>query len=160
MLNFSITFLITFVNFAVLYFILRAILFKPVTRFMESRSLKIKGELEQAANEKASAEALRESYEAMLRKADDEADKVLKEAHELAREQSAAIIEQAKAEGARLIDAARAQIEAERRVAAVMFKEEAAGLVLSATAKLLRKEAGGEDSRRAAVEFINELGAR
>ena len=111
MLDFSITFVITFVNIAILYFVLRAILFKPVSRFMENRALKIKNELEQAANEKANAEALRESYEEMLRKADSEAEKILRDAHELAQAQTAALIEQAKVEAGRVLENARAQIE-------------------------------------------------
>jgi len=38
MLDFSITFFITILNIGVLYLILRAILFKPVTKFMENRT--------------------------------------------------------------------------------------------------------------------------
>jgi len=157
MLDFSITFFITFLNISVLYFILRAILFKPVSRFMENRTLKIKHELEQAANEKAAAEALRQSYESMLSKADEDADRILREAREMAREQTAAILERARAEAAGLIAAAHVQIEAEQSAAASVFKAEAVGLVLAATGRLLRREANGGDARRAAAEFVAEL---
>lgn len=157
MLDFSITFFITFLNIAVLYFILRAVLFKPVTKFMENRSLKIKNDLEQATNEKASAEALRRSYEDRLRKADDEADAILRDAREAAREQAAALIERAKAEAEGLIESARLQIDAERAAAAAVFKAEAAGLVIAAAGRLLRREANSADSLRAASEFVAEL---
>jgi F-type H+-transporting ATPase subunit b len=158
MLDFSITFFITFINIGILYFILRALLFKPVTRFMENRTLKIKGELEQASREKAQAEALRESYEAQLRKVDEEADRLLREARAAAQEQAVVIIGEGKAEAARLIENARLQIEEERRSATAAFRTEAASLVLAATGRLLRREVTGEDARRAAGEFVAALG--
>jgi F-type H+-transporting ATPase subunit b len=158
MLEFSITFFITFLNIAVLYFILRAILFKPVTLFMEKRSLKIKHELEQAAAEKANAEALRQSYEKILRDADAEAERLLREARDFAREQAAQIVEQGKADAARFLQIARAQIESERAAAAAIFKAEAAGLVIAATGRLLKRETTSEDARRSAAAFVAELG--
>lgn len=158
MLDFSVTFFITFINIGVLYFILRKLLFKPVTRFMENRTLKIRGELEQASREKAQAEALRESYEAQLRKVDEEADKLLRAAREAAQDQAAAIVGEGKAEAARLIENARLQIEEERRSAAAAFRIEAANLVIAATGRLLRREVTGEDARRAAGEFVAALG--
>jgi F-type H+-transporting ATPase subunit b len=158
MLDFSITFLVTFINIGVLYFILRALLFKPVTRFMENRTLKIKGELEQASREKAQAESLRESYEAQLRKVDEEAEVLLRAARADAQEQAAAIIERGKAEAERLVENARLQIEEERRAAVAEIRTEAATLVLAATGRLLRREVSGEDARRAAGEFVAALG--
>jgi F-type H+-transporting ATPase subunit b len=159
MLDFSVTFFITFINIAVLYFILRKLLFKPVTLFMENRTLKIRGELEQASREKAQAEALRESYEAQLRKVDEEADKLLREAREAAQEQASAIVVEGKAEAARLIENARLQIEEERRSATAAFRIEAANLVIAATGRLLRREVTGEDARRAAGDFVAALGS-
>jgi F-type H+-transporting ATPase subunit b len=158
MLDFSVTFFFTLVNIGVLSVILRAILFKPVTRFMENRTLKIRGELEQASHEKAQAEELRESYEERLRKVEEEADRMTREARAEAQRQADAIIERGKVEAERLIEAARSQIEEERRSAERSFKAQAAGLVLAATGRLLRREVNGEDAERAADAFVAALG--
>ena len=158
MLDFSITFFITILNIGVLYLILRAILFKPVTKFIENRTQKIKGELEQAAKEKERAEALRKQYEASIQSAEDEGERIIKEARELAQKQAQTIVDQGKIDAENLLKAARLQIEAERRVEALAFQEQAAALVLSATGRLLGREVNAEDSRKAAQQFVSELG--
>jgi F-type H+-transporting ATPase subunit b len=158
MLDFSITFFITILNIGVLYLILRAILFKPVTKFMENRTQKIKGELEQAAREKERAEALRKQYEASIQSAEDEGERIIKEAREMAQKQAQTIVDQGKIDAENLLKAAKVQIEAERRVQALAFQEQAATLVLSATGRLLGREVNAEDAQKAAQQFVSELG--
>ncbi len=158
MLAFSVTFFITLLNIAVLYIALRALLFKPLTRFMEARRLKIKGDLEQASLEKVRSEELRASYEERLRSADQDADRILREARAAAQEQAADIVKNAEAEAARIVEAGRRQSEEERLAVAAAFKAEAATLVLAATGRLLRREVSGDDARRAAADFIAALG--
>jgi len=158
MLDFSITFFITILNIGVLYLILRAILFKPVTKFMENRTQKIKGELEQAAREKERAEALRKQYEASIQSAEDEGERIIKEAREMAQKQAQTIVDQGKIDAENLLKAAKVQIEAERRVQALAFQEQAATLILSATGRLLGREVNAEDAQKAAQQFVSELG--
>lgn len=158
MLDFSITFFITILNIGVLYLILRVILFKPVTKFMENRTQKIQGELEQAAREKERAQALRKQYEASIQSAEDEGERIIKEARELAQKQAQTIVDQGKIDAESLLRAARLQIEAERRVEALAFQEQAATLVLAATGRLLGREVNAEDAQNAAQQFVSELG--
>jgi F-type H+-transporting ATPase subunit b len=157
-LDFSVTFFITLLNIGILYFVLRAILFKPVTRFMENRSLKIKADLDNAAQEKIKAEELRLQYEAAIHTAEQESERILREGRELAMKQGALLMEKAKVEAEGIIRAARLQIEAERRAQAALLKQETADLVLAATGRLLRREVDSEDSRRAAEELVSGLG--
>ena len=55
MLNFSVTFIITAVNILVLFLILRAVLFKPVTKLMADRAKKVQDTIADAAKDRASA---------------------------------------------------------------------------------------------------------
>ena len=158
MLDFSVTFFITLLNIGILYFVLRAILFKPVTRFMENRSLKIKADLDNAAQEKFKAEELRIQYEATIHTAEQESERILREGRELALKQGALMMERAKTEAEGIIRAARLQIEDERRAQAALLKQETADLVLAATGRLLRREVDSEDSRRAAEELVSGSG--
>lgn len=158
MLAFSVTLLITVVNVGVLYFVLRKILFKPVSKFMSDRSRRVEEDLQRAAEERERAAALRAEYELNLNSAKDEADRIRAEALDAARVQAEAVLERARAEAARLVEAARGQIEVERAAAAALFKAEAAALVLAATARLLHREVDAEDSLRAAQEFLAEAG--
>ncbi|MDR0589372.1 MAG: F0F1 ATP synthase subunit B [Spirochaetaceae bacterium] len=159
MLDFSwVTFVVTLLNIGILYFILRAILFKPVTQFMEKRTKKIAGDIEQVEQDKNRAKALLRQYEDTLNQARDEADRIIKNARESAREQADGIVAQGKVQAEAIIANARQQIEAEREAAMVKFKAEAAALVLSAASRLLRRELTQEDSRNQAALLLRELG--
>lgn len=159
MLDFSwVTFAVTFLNIGILYVILRAILFKPVTKFMERRTQKIAGDIEQAEGDKNQAKALLREYEDKLKEAREEADRILKEARESAREQADRIVAEGKAQAEAAIANARGRIEADRNAAMVRFKAEAAALVLSAAGRLLRRELTQEDSRNQAALLLRELG--
>lgn len=158
MLDFSVTFIITIVNIAILFFILRALLFKPVTKFMEARAEKVRSSLEQAEKDKAQAKELLAGYEEKLRAVRDEAAAIIHRAEEQARLESERLIAGGKESAERLLDSARRQIEAERRAAMAAFKAEAAALVAAASARLLQREIRGEDSRRFAGMLLSELG--
>jgi len=89
-LNFTVTFFITIVNFLVLYLVLRKLLFKPVTNFMDARAKKIKDALSDAAIMKGQAEELAARYEGLMAKADAEAERLVKEGEDRAREEAKA----------------------------------------------------------------------
>jgi F-type H+-transporting ATPase subunit b len=159
MLSLSLTtFLVTFVNIAVLFVILRAILFKPVTKFMEERSRRVADSLAQAEKDKNQAKLLHEQYEARLKGAEGEAAEIVRGAREAAGQQAERIRAAAAAEAERLLQNARKQIASEEKAAMEQFRAEAAGLVLAAAAKLLRRELGREDSRLQAELLLRELG--
>jgi F-type H+-transporting ATPase subunit b len=160
MLDFSISFLFTLVNIVVLFIVLRAILFKPVTKFMESRTAKIKAEIENAAKERAEAKSLRLMYEEKVKNAGTEAVRLAKETREAAEKQAAGIISDAKIQAEGIIDGARKQILAERQAAFAAFRAEAAALVVAAAGRLLRRDFSGEDARAHAELVLRELGGR
>jgi F-type H+-transporting ATPase subunit b len=161
MLDFSwVTFVATILNIGILFFILRAILFKPVTKFMETRTQKIAGDLEQAERDKTQAKALVKQYEDTLERARGEAELILKDARDNARLQADRIVAEGKAQAELIITNAHRQTEVDRNAAMVRFKAEAAALVLSAASRLLRRELTQEDSRNQAALLLQELGKK
>lgn len=158
MLDFSVTFVITLINIAILFFILRAVLFKPVTKFMESRAGKIRSDVEQAEKDKVQAKLLLRQYEEKLRSAGEEGEAVIKAAREKAEEQAERIVADGKAAADQLLLNARKQLDAERRAALTLFKAEAAALVVTASGRLLKREMNQEDSRRYAALLLDEIG--
>jgi F-type H+-transporting ATPase subunit b len=158
MLDFSVTFFFTFINIGILFFILRAILFKPLTKFMDDRAKKIQTSIEQAEGDKNKARILRNQYEEQLTNAQTEADALINTARETARAEAARIIAEGKQTAETLLLNARKQSEAERRAALALFKAEAAGLVAAASSRLLKREVTGEDNLRFAQELLQELG--
>jgi F-type H+-transporting ATPase subunit b len=155
-----VTFLFTLINVGILFVILRAILFKPVTKFMEERSKKIQDAIDQAEKDKGQAKRLLLQYENRLKSAEEEAEEIIRAARESARTQAEAIIAEGKAAAGALLVNARGQIEAEQSAALARFRSEAAALVVSAAARLLRRELNQEDQRRHAGLLLQELGKR
>ncbi|MDR1863377.1 MAG: ATP synthase F0 subunit B [Treponema sp.] len=154
MIAFSLsTFLITILNVGILFFVLRAVLFKRVTKFMAERSAKIRDAIEQSEKDKNQAKALLEQYEARLKSAGAEVEALLRSARESAGHEAEKIIAQGRETADNLVANARKQIEAEQEAAVAVFRKEAAGLVVAASARLLSRELRAEDNRKYA-EFL------
>jgi F-type H+-transporting ATPase subunit b len=158
MLDFSITFFFTFINIGILFFILRALLFKPVTKFMEDRAKKIQDTIEKTEKDKNQAKRLLQQYEDQLKNAEEEAAAIIRGAREAAGEQADRIVRAGKTEAENILAAARRQIEAERKAALALFKAEAASLVVAAAGRLLTRELTQEDSRIQAAALLRDLG--
>jgi F-type H+-transporting ATPase subunit b len=152
------TFLVTLLNITVLFFILRAILFKPVGKFMETRTRKIEDSIAQAEKDKEQAKILLKRYEDRLKNAEVEAEDIIRAAKEAARQEADGIILEGKRQAELYMVSARKQLEAERRSGMAMFKAQAASLVIAAAAKLLKRELTAEDNRQFAEMMLQELG--
>jgi F-type H+-transporting ATPase subunit b len=152
------TFLITIVNIGILFFVLRALLFKRVTEFMDARTKKISDAIAGVERDKNQARLLLTQYEEQLKKAGEDADAVVKAARESAQKEAGRIIAEGKKAAEALIENARKQLEAERQAALALFKAEAAALVVSAAGRLVQRELTGEDNKRHAALLLKELG--
>ncbi|MDR2258424.1 MAG: F0F1 ATP synthase subunit B [Treponema sp.] len=153
-----VTFFFTLVNIGVLFVILRALLFKRVTKFMEDRSKKIQDTINQAEKDKNQAKQLLQRYEDRLKGAEAEAEEIIRAARESAQQQAGEIIAGGKEAAEALLANARGQVEAEQKAALARFRSEAAALVISAASRLLRRELNQEDQRRYAGLLLQELG--
>ncbi|MDR0669466.1 MAG: F0F1 ATP synthase subunit B [Treponema sp.] len=151
------TFLVTLINVLLLFVILRAVLFKPVTKFMAERSRKIEESLAGAERETAQARQLLEQYQGQLKKADEEAEAIIKSARENAGREAERIIAGGKVQAERMIAAAQERIDSERQAALALFKAEAAALVVAAAGRLLARDLNQEDNRRLAAGLLKEI---
>ncbi|MCL1815385.1 MAG: F0F1 ATP synthase subunit B [Treponema sp.] len=157
MLDFSVTFIITIINIVILFFVLRAVLFKPVTKFMAERTQRVKNSIDQAEKDKAMTQKLLEQYEKQLNNADREAEAIINSAREQAEMEAERIIAISKAEAEQIIDTAHSKLDADRRAAMAVFKAEAAALVVSAAGRLLRRELAGGEQQRYAAEALDQI---
>ena len=160
MLDFSVTLIITIFNIAVLFFILRAILFKPVTKFMAERAQRVQDSIDLAEKDKADARKLLAEYEARLKDADAEAENILKTAREKAKQEALRIVDEGRETAVNIISSTHRQLEAERMAAYAKFRAEAAILVTTAVARLAGREINSDDNRRYANMLLDELAAK
>ena len=114
----------TAINIFILFFGLSYLLFNPVRNVLEKRRQKIAGELAEAADNKKSAAAMKAEYEAKLKEVSKEADGILEEARRKAKIREAEIVEEARADAARIIERAGREIELEKPKALDDMKQE------------------------------------
>lgn len=158
MLNFTITFFITIGNFLVLFLVLRKLLFKPVTAFMDARAKKIKDSLAEAAFLKGRAQEEATRYEKLMAEADVEAERLVKEGSERAAAEAKELLEKAALEAAAAQRRGEAAALQEREKAMQDLAADIARLAAEAAGKLAGREAVAEDERAAAA-LIRELEA-
>jgi F-type H+-transporting ATPase subunit b len=160
MLDFSVTFIITIINITFLFFILKAILFKPVIKFMAERAKRVQDSIDQAQKDKEEAAKLLAEYEDKLKNAEAEAHDILKTARENAERQAQLIIADGKRDAQDTVNAALKQIEMEHQAALAKFKLEAAALVMAVSAKLAARDFSDDDNRRYVNMLLDELSAQ
>ena len=160
MLDFSVTFILTIVNIAVLAFILRLILFKPVSKFMAERAKKVQDSLNQASQDKAGAQKLLGEYQEKLNNVHAEAEEIIKAAQKNAKTEADKIVAEGKAAAQAQVVAGRRQLDAERQAMITRFRLEAAPLVVAASARLVQREFSGDDNRTYAAMLLDELASQ
>ena len=105
---------LTLIAVLFLFWALSYFLFNPARKVIAGRTEKIKGELDQAANDMASAKQMKEEYEAKLLNIQKEADDIMEQARKKAMMSEEKIISDAKEEAARILERARTEAELEK----------------------------------------------
>ncbi|MBQ7725908.1 MAG: F0F1 ATP synthase subunit B [Clostridia bacterium] len=146
--------LINIINIVILFVIVRALVYKPVKKFLEDRKERIAKEQEDAASGKAEAEQLRQKYEALLAQGREEKAALLKEAEKTAKETAAHIVATAEGRAEETIRQARETAQKEHDKALSSLEGEITELAFSLSEKMLAHEANDEDDRRIAEAFF------
>ena len=146
--------IISLINIAVLFILLRLILWKHVIRFLEERKGRVKGEFDDAEKRRLEAEALHTDYDKKigeieergrdlvresLAKAKKESDRVLKETHDRAKE---------------MLDDAEVRIAEEKEQALEEAHLKVTQLATEMAARILEREVSPEDNAHVVDEFF------
>lgn len=160
MLDFSVTIAITIINIIVLYFILRLILFKPVTKFIAKRAERIQNSIDKAQQDREEAQKLLLQYQETLNNAEAKADEIIQAAKKTARVEAEKIVDGGRVMAETIISTTHKHMDAERQAMITRFNLEAAALVMAASARLVQRDFSGEDNRRYAAMLLDELSAQ
>jgi F-type H+-transporting ATPase subunit b len=126
--------------FLVLLFLLRKYAWKPILTSVINREESIKEGLESAEKAKEQMRQLKEDNKALLAEARMERDQIVKEAREAKEQMISDAKEKAKEEGAKMIEAAKSAIQAERNAAVSELKSQVAVLSVQIAEKILKSE--------------------
>jgi F-type H+-transporting ATPase subunit b len=146
------------INFLILLFILKRLLYKPFLAKMEERTQAIQKSLDEAQAARAQAARQQEENETRLRAAHTEAAAIRAQAMKEASEEQKRLVEAARAESQRLVEGAKAQMDADVRRAREELRREVADLATAVAEKLVRRSLRDEDHRRIVAEAITKVG--
>ena len=159
MFNFDATFWSNFgftvFNLLLLYWILKKLLFKPVTNFMDNRSNKIQEAIDSSNAMKEEIENMKAEYDEKLKNAGNEGKKIIEEYRGIADKEYNSAIMTAKADAQKIIEDARREIEIEKERAITDLKKEVGDLVVTASEKVIKKNMDNETNRKLISEFID-----
>ena len=147
------------INFLILLFILKRLLYKPFLAKMNERTQAIQKSLDEAQAARAEAARQQEENETRLRAAHAEAAAIRAQAMKEASEEQKRLVDAARAESQRLVESAKAQMDADVRRAREELRREVADLATAVAEKLVRRSLRDEDHRRIVAEAITKVGS-
>jgi F-type H+-transporting ATPase subunit b len=152
------TFVFQLVNTLILFLILKYLLFKPVTAFMQKRENEIKKQIQDAKQLDEQAHALRMEYESKLAQSEDEGKDIVKKYTQRAENRAFEIVKTAEAEVDTMKLNAHRELERERVKAVNEIKGQISELTILAASKVVEKDLNEADHRELINKFISEVG--
>jgi F-type H+-transporting ATPase subunit b len=147
----------TLIAFAVTFFVLKRVAFKPIQKTIDDRRDRIMAAVEEADNARDEARQLLEQNRAILAEARTESAQILAEARKVSDAQIQRAKDEAEAERQRRLEDTRKQIDAETSRAIDQIRGEVADLTLEATQRVVGKVLDTADQRRLIDEAIEGL---
>jgi F-type H+-transporting ATPase subunit b len=150
--------IIGLITFFIVFGVLGKVLLPRITKTLEERTEKIEGGIERAEEAQREANQVLDQYKEQLAEARHEAARLREQAKEQGAQIIAEMREQAQAEARRLVDAAQAQIEADRQLAIQMLRTEVGTLAVDLAGRVVGESLEDEARQRRIVErFLEDL---
>lgn len=150
----------TLINIVILVVLLRIFLWKPVLGILEKRRETIQNDLDQAAQTNREAQAVKAEYETALTGARQESAALVEQARAQAAQKYEAIVAKANAEAVAIRDQARADARAEKEQVLAEARGELADLAVLAAARLLGGTVDEAVDRRILDDWLTEMGGQ
>ncbi len=144
--------------FIILLFLLKKFAWKPLMGVMKEREEHIANEIETAEKNRQEAERLAKEAQDEIKSTRQQAQQIIEDAKETAKDQEQAIITAAREEANRLKEAARIEIEQERDKAIQALQDQVASLSVKIASKVIEKELSEKDQEKLINEYIKEVG--
>lgn len=150
--------IINIVNIIVLFLIIKALVYKPVKKFLDDRTARVEAAAARVKEQQAQVENSASEGERIIAEAQTQADGIVAEAEQKAREKAERITAMAQAEIAEQKNKALADIKEERDEFIESAREDIAGLAVGISEKILCREVSETDNRKIVDDFFAEKG--
>ncbi|EKD63711.1 MAG: hypothetical protein ACD_51C00224G0008 [uncultured bacterium] len=145
------------VNFLILLFVLKKLVYKPVLKMLDTRKNMIAKTVEDSKKMEERIEKLEEERKGTLAKASKEAVSIIEKAKKDAESEHQKILEKAKGEISNMMDRCRTQIVAEKNAMMKDIKKEVSALVIMSSQKILQREFSDSDQKRLKDAIAQEV---
>jgi F-type H+-transporting ATPase subunit b len=152
--------LVGIVNFLLLLYFMRRLLWGPVTTMLEDRARRIREGLAAAEAARTERERMKVEADRVLADARQQASEIAERTTQAAEAAAADIRAAAKAEGERIRERARADAKQLHDQALVQLRAEVAGMVVLAASRVLGREVDAEQHRTLIERSLEEAGAQ
>ncbi|WP_346985510.1 F0F1 ATP synthase subunit B [Chryseobacterium sp. POE27] len=144
-------------TFVILLFLLAKFAWKPIVNAINDRETSIVDALNQATLARKEMETLKEDNERIIREAKIERDAILKEAREIKDRIVGEAKDVAKAEGDKLIEAAKQTINAEKNAAMADIKTQIGALSVNIAESILKQKLDNSEAQNELVQnYLNK----
>jgi F-type H+-transporting ATPase subunit b len=147
-------FIIQSVIFLIVLFVLYKFAWKPIMEAVNEREITIVDSLNQAKLARQQVENLKAENDIIIREAKVERDQILKEAREIKDRIVGEAKDAAKAEGDKMVEAARQTIQAEKAAAVADIKNQIGALSINIAESILKKNLDNDSAQNELVEKI------
>lgn len=152
------TMVFAWLNLLILYFILKKLAFKPLTNMINSRQKEIDDMYSDAESSKEAAETMKGEYEEKISHANEESEKILKNAVRRAQLKEEEILKEANLQAARTLERAEEQIELEKKRALNEVKNEVSAMAIGIASAVIERDVSEDEHRELIDDFINNIG--
>jgi F-type H+-transporting ATPase subunit b len=148
------------INFAILLFLLRLFLYRPILNMMEERRQKIQASLDEADKVRQEADVQRADFQRELENARKTSQDAATRAAQETEKMREVILAEARQEAEQIREQARQQIELERQQAAADLQRQVVDLAVDLTRKVVGQTvAVNEQAQRQLIsQFLSEMG--
>lgn len=146
------------VNIVILFLILRALVYKPVKKFMAARAEKINAQFDEAAEKVKEADALKEKYNGELAAISEAADAERRRAIDEADKRAQQILEDANEEAKQIKESAAVKAEHDANRLMDDMRERIADLAVEIAGKVVEREVQKGDNEDIIEKYFDRVG--
>lgn len=140
MVNINATIILTMLNFILLVLLMRAILFKPLLKYLDERANRIAESLRLAEENKKRADELVHDRDTIIQEARLKASEIVEKSKALASDESREIIREARTQAQAIVDSSRDSLLSEAEKIKYDLRREISAMVVSLSEKVLVRE--------------------
>lgn len=147
----------TVLTFGALLFVLARYAWKPLMGALDAREKSIQGDIDEAKRQRDEAEALLAEYREQLADGRRQAQALVAESREAAEQLRRELEEKAREESRAILANARREIERERDAAVDAVRREAVEVAMAAASRLVDERLDSERDRKLVMDYIDDL---